>query len=375
MKVKKIVAPSMPEAMNQIRKELGPDAVILNSKEIQTGGFMGLFRKKQIEVVAALDPQPIRKNTKYSSDPPLLKNMPKQRKQESNENNNVLAEIKHLKKIVEQQVARTESRFPADYEVMYQYLLNQEVVSEIAESIVHHVQALHDEQHMDCSPTVILEGTKKEIIQRLQKYPMEGIDYTKKIVQFVGPTGVGKTTTLAKIAAKSVLKDGKKVAFITADTYRIAAIEQLKTYANILEVPVEVVYNANDYKKAIAGFSDYDLIMVDTAGRNFLDDTYIHELKDIVNLNEQVETYLVLSLTAKQNDLLKIQKQFQQVAIKSIIFTKLDETKQYGSMITVPSLMGKGIAYITNGQDVPDDLLEPTPQKICDLIVGAFFND
>src|SRR5699024_3955733 len=166
----------------------------------------------------------------------------------------------------------------------------------------------------------------------------------------------------------AMLVDQKKVAFITTDTYRIAAIEQLKTYARILDVPVEVAYTLEDYHEAIKQFSAYDLILVDTAGRNFRDDKYIQELQQSVDSNTQ--TYLVLSLTAKPNDIIDIDKQFQYLSINEVIFTKLDETLQYGSMINIALKSQVGIAYLTNGQDVPDDLIRPNANIVSHYIIN-----
>src|SRR5699024_5525665 len=163
----------------------------------------------------------------------------------------------------------------------------------------------------------------------------------------VGPTGVGKTTTIAKVAAKLMLEDTKKIAFITTDTYRIAAIEQLKTYARILNIPVEVAYNVKDYQQALKKLEGYDLILVDTAGRNFRDAKYIRELQENTG-NSEVATYLVLSLTAKPKDLNDIYDQFYQIPLEAVIFTKLDETTQYGSMLNIAVTKEIGIAYVTD---------------------------
>ncbi|MDY0396381.1 hypothetical protein RWE15_21170 [Virgibacillus halophilus] len=191
-------------------------------------------------------------------------------------------------------------------------------------------------------------------------------------MQFVGPTGVGKTTTLAKIAALEMTKHHQNVAFITTDTYRIAAVEQLKTYAKILDVPLEVAYSAEDYQQAMQKFADYDLIFVDTAGRNFLDATYLNELEQSIELTDNMQNYLVLSLTAKQSDLLLLLKQFEKVHIDGLIFTKLDETRHFGSLFTLPCKSGLGVAYLSNGQAVPDDLIEPNPEDISSFIMGDF---
>ncbi|WP_330949018.1 flagellar biosynthesis protein FlhF [Virgibacillus sp. MG-45] len=376
MKIKKYVAPTMPEAMHQIRKELGTDAVILNSKEVQKGGFLGFFKKRKIEVIAALDPNPIRKKPQAETmafQEPNLKKKPFAQKK-LKQDDPVLMEIKYLKKMMEQQAAQQPTTFPPTYQPMYEHLVEQELEAQLAASIINKVIELHDSLVDAPSTEQIVKDTLAVIEKQLSPLTFEGISYQKKIVQFVGPTGVGKTTTIAKLAANSVLKDKKRVAFITTDTYRIAAIEQLKTYASILDVPIEVAYSLDDYKRAVNQYKDYDLILVDTAGRNFRDDHYVQELKNTIDLEKNVETYLVLSLTAKQQDLIDVVNQFSGVPIKEMIFTKMDETSRYGSIATLALLQGMGIAYITNGQDVPDDIIMPTPYKISKFLVGEFID-
>lgn len=375
MKVKKYVAATMPEAMHQIRKELGADAVILNSKEVRNGSFFGLFKKRNIEVIAAMDPQPQPKKSKPNQkiDLPDLEQPKKVQERQPSTDKNVLNEIKQLKKLVEVQKHQDKTDFSPQYKIVYQHLIDQEVSELFASEIMHTVIDLHSNRgEENIEQHVIFQDTMKEISNRLAKLSFEGITYNKKIIHFVGPTGVGKTTTIAKVAAEAMLTDHKKVAFVTADTYRIAAIEQLKTYAKILDVPLEVAYDIKDYKQAVEKFYDYDLILVDTAGRNFRDERYVQELKQTIDFNDEIETYLVLSLTAKPNDLDKVSDQFKHVPIKEFIFTKIDETRQYGSMFNIALNNQIGIAYMTNGQDVPDDLVKPSPSKISEYIVGEY---
>ncbi|PAV30018.1 flagellar biosynthesis protein FlhF [Virgibacillus profundi] len=371
MKVKKYVAPTMPEVMNQIRKELGSDAVILNSKEVVQGGFFGFFKKKQIEVVAALDPQPV--DIKSNKLKGTAKEHFSTRKNADNDNSNteVLNEIKHLKKIIELQTIQEKNNYTADFKIVHQHLIDQEIQKKLADQVINTVVEKHAESEIKPSYDQIMSDVKMELENDLSELSFEGITYEKKIIHFIGPTGVGKTTTLAKIAANCMLKDHKKVAFITMDTYRIAAIEQLKTYARILDIPIEVAYTMEDYQNAINKLESYDLVLVDTAGRNFRDEKYVNQLKDNMDINLDVDTYLVLALTAKPKDLSEIYDQFYHLPIKGVIFTKIDETKQYGSMLNIAVNKQIGIAYLTNGQDVPDDMLRVTPAVISGYIIGA----
>ncbi|MFC4557134.1 flagellar biosynthesis protein FlhF [Virgibacillus kekensis] len=365
MKVKKFVAPTMPEAMNRIRKELGSEAVILNSKEIYQGGFLGMFKKRNIEVIAALDPQPGPPPAKQE---PVKTQVPA-KNPGNDDNQHILNEIRQLKQVVELQSKQNPTGYSADFQVMYNYLTSQEVDEGLARDLIDSISEDRDSPKPEGN---LLAGVKNELKKRLAELPFQGVTYDKQILQFVGPTGVGKTTTIAKVAAESMLKDNKKVAFITADTYRIAAIEQLKTYSKILDVPLEVAYSIEDYKSAVKKFESYDLILVDTAGRNFRDERYIKELQESISFHNDIETYLVLSLTAKPKDILDIYEQFQHLDIREVIFTKTDETTQYGSILNITLLKNVGVAYMTNGQDVPDDIIHPSPEIITDYIVGEY---
>src|SRR5699024_1495429 len=162
------------------------------------------------------------------------------------------------------------------------------------------------------------------------------------------------TTTLAKVAAKTILEQKKEVAFITMDTYRIAAIDQLKTYARILDVPIEVAYSLDDYKQALQKFQQYDYIFVDTAGRNFRNLQYIQELKKLLTIDERrVETVLTLALTAKFQDIRDIYSQFRHLVLKKLFLQKVDETLTYGSIFNICIGEDKQISHVTNGQNVP----------------------
>lgn len=366
MKVKKYLAPTMPEAMHKVKQELGSDAVILQSKEVHTGGFVGLFKKRNIEVTAALDPDgsppkqnPVIKKSDFNG--AKLENRGK--------NADILSEIQQLKKMVSSQ-SNSNDTFPPAYEMAYQRLLEQEIESDIAEEITQSVLKEHQEKALEPTDEQMHADIERTISDLLGDVSYQGVTDDKQIIHFIGPTGVGKTTTLAKIAANSVVKDKKKVAFITVDTYRIAAVDQLKTYADILDIPLEVAYNMDDYIQALERHAMCDLILVDTAGRNFRDGAYVKELEDHIRFNDRVQTYLVLSLTAKHKDILDIYDQFRHLDINQVILTKLDETTQFGSALNIVYREGVGISYLTNGQDVPDDLVRPSNELISRYIAG-----
>lgn len=369
MKVKKYAAPTMPEVMRQIRQELGSEAVILNSRKVKHSGFLGIKKKSGVEVVAALDPKPLKEN-KQDIKQTISHAAPLEKEKSPNSTEQVLNELHVLKKMIHQS-ATEKNKYPAEYQFMYLHLLEQEAEEAVAKKLLDQVIAYHEAENIKPTHERIQQDVKRDIVNQLKDLPCQPISRDQRIVHFVGPTGVGKTTTIAKIAANRILKKGKRIAFITTDTYRIAAVEQLKTYAKILQVPLEVAYTKEDYVNAVKNFAEYDHILVDTAGRNFREHEYINDLMASVDADLPISMYLVLSLTAKARDTLDIYEQFRHLPIKQTILTKLDETRQYGSMLNLTLGKQVGVAYLTNGQDVPDDLLEAAPERIANYFIGG----
>jgi len=367
MKVKKYQAPTMPEALDKVKNEFGDDAVILSSKAVYTGGFLGLFRKKQIEVVAAIEPEsPQSKQKKQrSSNETLLKS--KQKPVDSSQDQAVLKELRSLRQWMEKSVDQPADSLPVTFDMVKQELIEQDVDPGVIDNLIDLI--LEENHQTDYTFEEARQLVKQKIEQLFVEFKCGHIDFQKKFIHLVGPTGVGKTTTIAKLAANSMIKEGKKVAFITTDTYRIAAIEQLKTYSNILDIPLEIAYTMEDYQKARLKFQDYDLVFVDTAGRNFKNEKYIAELGKVVDLEHDIETYLVLSLTTKPKDLSMLFNQFKSIPLKQIFFTKSDETNSYGAILNLVSLNKIGVGFLTNGQNVPDDIKKATPHFLTDLLM------
>ena len=354
MKIKKISAPTMAEAMQIVKQEMGEDAVILNSKTVESGGVFGLFKRKLVEVIAALDEPKVKEGSIHTdhiekqalnelstywrdSDAPKVDDVKRSRMVQTAKP--IISEPKK-----EQWITKKE---------LSDQLMNQELDEPLIEKILKNYEHVSIENKEDVYD--LLSFNLKNIFRDID---FGGISFTKKFVNVLGPTGVGKTTTLAKLAAKCVLDEEKKVAFITTDTYRIAAIEQLKTYAQILSVPLEVCYNAQDFIAAKNKISDYDVVFIDSAGRNFLDQENVLNLTKIINYDDDVEVFLVFALTGKYLDMKKIYKQFSKLPIYRFIFTKIDETHSYGAMFNLMDEFKVGTAYITNGQNVPDDFVD-----------------
>ena len=186
----------------------------------------------------------------------------------------------------------------------------------------------------------------------------------------MGTTGVGKTTTLAKIAAKFVLESQASAALITADTYRISAVEQLRTYSDILGLPLEIVYTPAELSKAIVKHRTKDLILIDTAGRSQYNDYQLKELQELLSINQRIEKHLVLSVTTKQSDAKDIIERFSVCEPDKIIFTKTDETGTLGSIVNLLAKQQRlGLSYLSNGQSVPDDIIAASADTLTDLLL------
>jgi flagellar biosynthesis protein FlhF len=376
LKVKKYTAPSMPEAMKIIREELGSDAVILNSKMVQTNGFLGFFKKRNIEVIAAIDPEPSQPKEVLKEkmiEPPPVKVAEFFPKAGGPTSEELAAEIRELKRLMQQSSAggsyRTNSSLPLPLKKVQEELAGQEVDPSIIEELMEKLLVKWYKSDPEPDFNKVNGWLRELLTAKLGSAEFGGITFDHKIIHFVGPTGVGKTTTLAKIAAECVIKQKKKTAFITTDTYRIAAIDQLKTYADILDVPMEVCYTEEDFKAAVDTFKDFEVILIDTAGRNFRNPKYVQELKSLLDAESSL-TYLVLSLTSKQRDMEETIKQFSIVDINRFIFTKADETSTFGPLLNIIDKTGKGAAYLTTGQNVPDDLVPAGPKIITGAIMG-----
>ncbi|MFB5660547.1 flagellar biosynthesis protein FlhF [Alteribacillus sp. HJP-4] len=382
MKVKKFTAKDMPEAMKKIRDELGEQAVILNSRSVNTGGMFGWFTKKSMEVIAAVDETQQRRLSAGHSSP--------EQKQEAvygadARNNQVsqtpapeakeLQDIKNQIKTLVESSSTNQPEYPQALQLIDQKLKNQEVAAPIRQKLAGYLIRQwyqHEEKEAEQEVFQWAEDYINKEISSVEHGPSTD---PKKIINLIGPTGVGKTTTLAKIAAYYHLELKKTVAFITTDTYRIAAVEQLKTYARILDIPLEVAYSIEDFKQAKEKFINVDLILVDSAGRNFLNRLYVEELRKVIDFDDDMETYLVLSLTSKYQDMKKIFEQFSMMPIDRFIFTKKDETSYYGAMINMISEGNTGIAYVTNGQNVPDDMISPAPKTITGWVMKEYADE
>ncbi len=258
-------------------------------------------------------------------------------------------------------------------QLIYKKLIDNEVDSRFADEIIGEIEnSLKKESNLDS----ILAAVYQKIILKLGKPKTIEMGDKAKVIFFIGPTGVGKTTTIAKIASSFKIEKEARVAFITADTYRIAAVEQLNTYASIIDCPVSVVYSVEDMNKSLSEYKDYDLILVDTAGRSHKATEQMDELKAFIEEVAQradefdFECYLTLSLTTKYKDLKSIADKYDDVDW-AVIFTKLDETCSIGNILNIRMLTDRPLSYTTSGQNVPDDIEVINEQGIARQLLGG----
>lgn len=355
----------MQEAMTQVKNDLGRDAVILHTRRFRKGGFMGFFTREMVEVMAALEsPQPNHVPEKKPSPTVTVTTRP------AEDDAKVTAlqlEISNMRKMIEQVLTKL-PRQEKTVSPLYDLLVKNDIDPEIATNLV---QGLPDEHSLvGSNPAIVRQLLLERITNHLQR--VEGITLPEtgcKTVAFIGPTGVGKTTTIAKLAANFALQQGHKVALVTADTYRISAVEQLKTYADIIDLPVEIVYTPDELKAAIYRHRDKKLVLVDTAGRSPRNQYQLAELQALLAVDPYIETHLVLSTTTKYADALEAVNRFSVCSPQKFLFTKVDEASNLGTLFNLLYQFPGTLSYITTGQNVPDDIELANPVKLANLVL------
>lgn len=363
----------------KVKNELGPDAVILYQRKVKPKGLFGIFKNPIIEVVAAKEDREelITNKSKEKINPNFgafyseLSNEPKEEiikpslSKEVDEIKTMLNTV--INKINQQELpSLLNHSHQEEVSKLFYTLKEQGLEEEIVKEILQKCIAYND---FNVKGIEKKEEIRKEIAKVVDKYIMYPPQSLKsKIMFFIGPTGVGKTTTIAKLAAQFLLNEGKSIGLISADTYRIAAVEQLKTYSDILNIPLEVIYHPSEIHNAIKKLNEKDIIMIDTAGRSHKNQKQIIELKALLDEIEEKDIYLVMSCTSKERDIKEIINSYKFIENYSVIFTKLDEATTFGSIINTGKETKRPIAYITTGQSVPDDIEEVSIEKIVSLI-------
>ncbi|MBN2259004.1 MAG: flagellar biosynthesis protein FlhF [Clostridiales bacterium] len=355
MKIKNYYVKDMYEAMIRIREELGNEAVIISKRQVTQKGIFGFLKPKMIEVTAAVEVKEVNEAEKMMSS--------KKTEQEALFRN----EINEIKEVVKQLIETNHSsvnRIVEHNEDIYDIFRDMDLSKKIIEDFESYCKHNNIKKN-DFNKIVLYEFLMNRFNNKLNiKMP------DSKVLVLIGPTGVGKTTTIAKIASRESLVNHKNVGLITIDTYRIGAVEQLKIYANILDIPVEVVSSVDDLPIAINILRECDLILVDTSGSSYKNVNQLNELKYFLDQIKEKEVSLVISMTSKNTDFIQILKSYQHAEFDNIILTKFDETLSYGNVLNAFYLTDKPISYISMGQVVPDDLEYATRDVLFKYIWG-----
>ncbi len=412
MLVRIFEAETMPLALKKVKEALGPDALILSTRTVRKSG-LGVFRKPICEVTAAIDSADAEEfgRTVTAPEPPAttqqddlnyqdLWQQPRQSaissynqhiqgvKPPDDSLKDVRNEIDELKALVRQlaKPAETPAQRPVvaapprkvvqGVDVQEMSLLQNEldrlgICGEAAATLEQYAwEKLSPRQLGD--PQGIREFLGDSIGRLVSVVcPFQPVAGQQKRIALVGPTGVGKTTTIAKMAASQLLQGVSRIALITIDTYRIAAVEQLKVYGEIMNLPVEVVTTPEQLQQAIARHRDKDLILIDTAGRSPRDDMSITELAAFLG-HAQTENHLVLSATTRDRELSEVVHRFSRIPLHSLVFTKLDECEQCGTLLNISLTQQLPLSFLTNGQRVPEDLMEADAEAITGFITGSY---
>ena len=356
MKIKKYIGSTTHEAMLKLKKELGSEAIILNTRNIRQKGILGIFKKPMVEITAA-----------YKAKDLLSSRTPRDDK--FNEINNELAALKSMMKEISANVVEKNIAIPTKLKKYEGKLIGNGVEYYTARSILKKLsEQINFDNKDDESVEDIMKYTLLEYIGDVQ--PLNVNTQYQKVIFFVGPTGVGKTTTLAKIAAQLVMEKKHDIGLITSDTYRIAAVDQLKTYSDILQLPLEVAYNQEDMYRTLVKFKEKDFIFVDTAGRNHREIEEESPIYKIMSSINNKEVYLVLSGTTDYNTLKSIINHYSFIEDYKIIFTKLDEAEGFGNILNAKYLTKSPVSYITTGQNVPNDIEILDRDKIVSGLIG-----
>lgn len=266
----------------------------------------------------------------------------------------------------------TGESYPGKLGELYQDLLDEGVEAEHARDLIARARRQLEPNEIDDRESVA-ETIKKELSSEIEiAEPLRTDRDDTILLPFIGPTGVGKTTTMAKLAAYFSVEEGQSISFITFDTYRLAAVEQLRCYADILQVPVEAVMSEEEFHETLEEFkTDSDIVFIDTAGRSQFDDERIGDLKSMIRTDDSAVTHLVVDATSRPGDLRSVLDGFDPIGYDRLVVTKLDETTRHGSILSLARRADAPLSYFTDGQDVPDDLLRPDPEDVASLIVDT----
>lgn len=395
MKIKKYEVYDMAEAMRLIKKDLGPDAVILSTKKIIKNNNFGLFSKPMIEVTAAADPDdrianaPVERSTAGMMPEDIRGHGGNQQFKHSAEKQ----PVDKLSELINTLGLNKFEGLVTDISEIKKQLLDMK--SALSENMVIDLSATLKEIYNNMRKNGVDEIIAYKFLKRIEARASSGLtknqianltiqllsdlipiekDYfsslKQKVVALVGPTGVGKTTTIAKIAANLSLKLKKKVCLITVDNFRIGAVEQLRTYAEIVDIPLFVASSPEELEEILNRCSDYEYVFVDSMGRSQFDTEQIDDLLRFLEIDKRITVALVLSMSSNHNEMFETFERYSKLMPEYLIFTKLDETRFFGPLVNLPIRKKTPLLLLSMGQNVPDDMEVPDGRKIAKRVIG-----
>ncbi len=368
----------MHEALRLIREEMGPDAVIINSYRLPRRHILDFFRPPQLEVTAAVDELP---------PPPPARALPGGQgagggEPDAEAGARRLPEVRRTRALPPEAAPlpavgsmaapfsiifreREEAAMEGDIVAKWRsHLLRLEVAGEVVEDLLRGLEEAAERGEE------FLRLALKERVAALAGEFYAGENGAGQVFAFLGPTGSGKTTTLAKLATWQAVFEQKKVALVTVYSHRFGTVEEIRFYGQMIDVPVEVVMTPAELAKALEAHRDKDAVFVDTEGISWRNAAQLLRLKGFVDaLPRECRTFLVLSATTRMRDLLGAAREFGRVGFTHLILTKLDETDAWGNALNLVLQTRRPLAYITNGQNIPDDISAVTPRRLASLLL------
>jgi flagellar biosynthesis protein FlhF len=403
MELRTYRAATMYEALTLVRRELGMDAAVLHTREVRGRGFLGLWPgRREIEVTASCGVNvPSRLASRGHADQAaaidtaasLTASLPSSpattadfsatdsvapAHREAKLSQQMQGQLSTLQAMVKDLCRRSKCSdggqdrdLPDGLFRLFTDLLDVDLSEEVARGLVERLRSEFHDSGFDDPPA--LKARLADMIEAeiLVSGPMQVVPGRCRVAALVGPTGVGKTTTIAKLAANFRLKEKRRVGLITVDTYRIAAVEQLRTYADIIDLPMLVVSSPREMHEAVDRMSHLDLILMDTAGRSPRDEVRVQELRTFLEEASADEVHLVLSSVAATRTLQETAQRFTAIGATALILTKLDEATGLGSVLPVLRASGLPLSYLTNGQNVPDDIETAEPRRVATMILAG----
>lgn len=385
MKIKTFRASTLRQALELVRRDLGPDAAVLHTRELNSGWLGRLVFGRKFEVAASATvnvpsrlPASLQRASSVSQNqpamPPVHLGTDYSVHDRDDFRQQVAGQLDELQamveKLCERSAATPQHELPESMFHVFADMIEAEVDEPIARGLIDRVRA--DVGSSELADPISVKTRLAQLLEEEVNVtgPITTVSGKRRVVALVGPTGVGKTTTIAKLAANIRLREKRRVGLITVDTYRVAAVEQLRTYAEIIDLPMEVVATPREMRQAVARLGDLDLVLMDTAGRSPRDEVRIQELKSMLGEAEPDEVHLVLSSTAGARGLVAAAERFADVGTTALVLTKLDEATSFGHLVSLVRQCQLPVSYLTDGQNVPDDIQVAESRRLVYMMLG-----